>query len=39
MLTTTEKTGDDPLCRIAERMSIQVFRGSENDLNDSIKLR
>lgn len=34
VLATTEKTEDNPLCEIAERNVIEVFRGSENDLVD-----
>ncbi len=34
VLATTQKTEDDILCKIAERSSINFFRGSENDLVD-----
>lgn len=32
VLATTEKVQDDPLCDIAARLGIEVYRGSENDL-------
>jgi len=34
VLATTAKAEDEPLCDIAHRCGIEVFRGSENDLVD-----
>lgn len=34
VLATTTSTGDDRICRVAEKHAIPVFRGSENDVLD-----